>query len=167
MLNLLKYIIPAVIVLGILVFIVFNLFSNSRQQSTQNQTITATEVKEELTQSTPAPTYTPQKGLPKTEYDLTGTYSGKVTITGVLNQTLINIDLPGAKKEIYYPAFVYSGSCSNLGKTIQPLTRVIKNESSTAVDEVYSDFMAQKPMVIAVSELGENSITTVSCVDLK
>lgn len=163
MLPFLKYALPAVIVLGILGFVVFFIFSRNIQPS-------QTESPEPVltnTQASPLASYIPIQGLKQLSIPLSGTNPGQARLTQILNETLLNIEISGSVPGEAYPAFIYSGFCANLGDQTQVLSRVKEGISKTVVQSTIDAILTDKPLAIAVSRIGDKSIDIISCGEIK
>ncbi len=157
----LKYVVPALIILLILGGIVFFL---SRENNQKSEDIASRATNTQQGSIVEPSAYVPVKGLQESYYPLVGSAGGKVSLTSVLNQTLVNIVMEEENAKTY-SAFVYSGTCGDIGEKTYTLTRVINGSSETTLDKDMKEFMA-KPQAIALSDTSSLPIKIVSCANI-
>jgi sarcosine oxidase gamma subunit len=88
--------------------------------------------------------------------------SGTATLTQVGGDVQVVIALKGAPATPQ-PAHIHTGTCSDLGGVVNPLTNVVGGNSTTLVKGTTIDALLAKPMAINVHMSADNLGKYVAC----
>lgn len=94
--------------------------------------------------------------------------SGTATLTALEGgKTNVSLNLSGAPTDIAQPAHIHSGSCSNLGDVVYPLTSAMNDQSETTLDvDLEEGILNKLPLAVNVHKSNSEINIYYSCGDI-